>query len=91
MPQTKVYHSTNLAGEIQELTYMKGCYREAFSGPGIVIFVKSLADHLVMPQDVFLRLSQLIQEVTSGQGEGEAVGVPAPTNTGVRTSRCVCG
>ena len=90
MPQTKVYHSSNLAEEIQELTYMKGCYREAFSAPGIINFVKSLADHLVIPQDVFLRISQLVQEVTSGQGEGEAVGVPAPTNTDVR-SRWLCG
>ena len=69
---------------------MKGCYREAFSAPGIINFVKSLADHLVMPQDVFLHLSQPVQEVTTGQGEGEAVGIPAPTNTGVR-SHCVCG
>ena len=84
MPQTKVYHSTNLAEEIQE-------WKAAIeSAPGIINFVKSLADHLVMPQDVFLRLSQLVQEVTSRQEEDEAVGVPALTNTGVR-SRCVCG
>ena len=55
------------------------CDKESFVSPWQTISY-AYASQPVQP---------VLQEVTGRQGEEEAIGVPAPTNTGVR-SHCVC-